>query len=443
MQVQNTQIGIQLMNIIYHNNMKKILIGLFICLIPLAGYGQSVFKRGIKIGNNKTGSEIVLIDSATTQGTDVTFYNGATILNATNNNTVDLVDVGFIKSDTVTTLATKHDLLNVEGGGGVSGKFYYLTGNIDDTGFPDAGDSSLLHTNFIGKHLTVFREGQLQAQHIDNTEQDGFRFNNLTGELIFRPVFGAGEQVELWATNTIEWEALTAEGDAGAAESVLLDSLIAVWEFDETSGSTFNESVNNYDGTGYSVTPNQAGKLGVSVGINTSGAVVVPYNAGLATTGDRLSISVWFKLDVLPSVAGTSESLVTLWDNTYHITHRIYVFTDNKLWGQTTNTTESEYYVSSTATVTTGTWYHGVFVVDGTGRVLKIYLNNVATTGNAFSGTLHAFNGNITIGNQQNGYNQNVRGVVDQVVYSYQRYTVADVALLYNGGSGRAYPFNE
>ena len=137
---------------------------------------------------------------------------------------LELSSVGFVKSDTTTTLATKTDILNIEGGTGVSGKFYYLSGNVDDTGFPNSGDSTLLHTSFIGKHITVFREGQLQAQHNDNTDQDGFWMNNLTGELTFRPVLSAGEQLELWATNTIEWEALTAEGDAGAAESVLLDS---------------------------------------------------------------------------------------------------------------------------------------------------------------------------------------------------------------------------
>ena len=430
------------MNIIYHN-MKKILICLFVCLLPLAGYGQSVFKRGIKIGNNKTGSEIVLIDSATTQGTDVTFYSGAAILNATNNNDVQLADVGFVKTDTVTTLATKTDLLNIEGGGSVSGKFNYLTGNVDATGFPDAGDSSLLHTSFIGKHVTVFREGQLQAQHNDNTEQDGYRFNNLTGEIIFRPILGAGEQLEIWATNTIEWEALTAEGDAGAAESVLLDSLIAYYPLDEPTGTTANEQVSSFNGTVYTATVGSAGKVGLAVTMGTNGAIVVPYAAGLLPQSDRMSVSLWVKTSTLPSVAGVSYRLFTLWDATTHITSSVYIYTDNKIWATFMNTSATEYFVSSAGTVSNDTWYHVVAVCEGAGRAVKLYVNNVLSTGNVFTGTLHAFDHSLVIGNEQNGYGVYLRGVIDEVGYWYQRLVTADVALLYQGGSGRAYPFNE
>ena len=47
------------------------------------------------------------------------------------------------------------------------------------------------------------------------TGQDGFSDNNLTGKLTFRPVLSAGEQLEIWATNTIQWESLVAEEQRG------------------------------------------------------------------------------------------------------------------------------------------------------------------------------------------------------------------------------------
>ncbi len=347
---------------------------------------------------------------------------------------------------------TQDQFASFEGSGGGLG-MYELRGIIGTTtGIPTNGDSLIINTGFISHpHVLVYRDGVLQwfnsgLTNNTGTREDAYVFNQTTGTIIVRPVFITGEVITVHAFDPIVWNSLSPEGGGGGGGggglSPLRDSIISVWEFNETSGNYFSDVVNDYNGTGYSTTPNQAGKLGVAVKTNYKGAVVVPYNAGLALTGDRLSISVWFKLDTLPSVTGTSESLVTFWDNTYHITHRVYVFTDNKLWGMTTNTTETEYFVASAATVSTGTWYLGVFVVEGTGRTLKIYLNNVVTAGNAFSGSLHAIDGNVTIGNQQNGYTQNVRGVIDQVGYWYQRLSIADVVLLYYAGSGRAYPFN-
>ena len=355
---------------------------------------------------------------------------------------LELSSIGFLKADTNTTLATKTDILNIEGGTGVSGKFYYLIGNVDDTGFPNSGDSTLLHTSFVGKHITVFREGQLQAQHSDNTGQDGFWMNNLTGELTFRPVLSAGEQLELWATNTIEWEALTAEGDAGAAQSVLLDSLIAYYSLDETTGNNSNDVVGNFDGSVYTSTVGAAAKVGLGVTIGSTGAIVIPYAAGLAPVADKMSFSLWVNTSTLPSVAGVPYRLFTLWDATMHITHSVYIYTDDKIWASFMNTTDDEYFVSSAGTVSNGTWYHIVAVCEGTGRTLKLYVNNVLATGNAFSGTLHAFDHSAVIGNEQNGYAVWLRGTIDEVGYWYQRLLPADVVLLYQGGSGRTYPFN-
>ena len=110
-------------------------------------------------------------------------------------------------------------------------------GNIDSLGFPDAGDTSLTHTTFIGKHLSLYRDGVLQQTHTDNTQQDGYWINNITGEIRVRPAFGASEQIEIWATNTIQWEMIVAEGGGGEAESTLLTGLKAGWKLDEEEGT--------------------------------------------------------------------------------------------------------------------------------------------------------------------------------------------------------------
>ena len=352
--------------------------------------------------------------------------------------------VAPIWADTIIYVATKSDLQNIIGSGG-GGKFYYLSGITDVEGYPEAGDSTITHTDFIGKYVLFFREGNFQQRHPNNTQTDGYWFNNTLGRLTVKPIFAANEQIYVMATNTIVFQHLIAEGEGGSppvTPSLLLDSLIAVWEFDETAGTNFNEEVGDFDGTGYNTTPNQPGKLGVSVKVGYKGAVVVPYASGLAVQADRLSLSAWFKLDTLPSVSGRTNRLITLWDNTHHITHALYVDTDNKVWGETVNTTDVVYYVTSAATVSVGTWYNAVFVCEGTGRTIKLYTNGTQAAGNSFSGTLHTFDGNITFGNQQNTYEHSFSGVIDQVVYWYQRLVPADIILLYNSGTGRAYPFN-
>jgi hypothetical protein len=60
---------------------------------------------------------------------------------------------------------------------------------------PVEGDSILTSTSYIGKTLDVYREGHYQYQNTSVNITDGFRFNSGTGQLIFRPVFGDGEQV--------------------------------------------------------------------------------------------------------------------------------------------------------------------------------------------------------------------------------------------------------
>jgi hypothetical protein len=155
-------------------------------------------------------------------------------------------------------------------------------------------------------------------------------------------------------------------------------------------------------------------------------------------------MSAWFKIDTLPSVSVKNNFLINFHDETYGTTHAMYLsYTDNKLWGQITNAAASplEYYVSSAATITTGVWHQAELVCEGNGRALSLYLDGVKATGNVFAGTLHAFNGNITLGNDQNGYPTNLRGTLDQVGYWYQRLMPADIILLYVSGVGKAFPF--
>jgi len=58
--------------------MKKILLIFLITILGSAAYSQTILKKGVIIGNNKTGSDIMLVDSLTQDGSVYKIYNGAT-----------------------------------------------------------------------------------------------------------------------------------------------------------------------------------------------------------------------------------------------------------------------------------------------------------------------------------------------------------------------------
>ena len=358
-------------------------------------------------------------------------------------------DLVWMKTDTGYThkQVVSYDQLMAYTGGGSGLNFYELKGKVGiSQGFPEDGDSIIPHSAFADySHLMVYRDGLLQwfngpVPH--NTVGEGYVLDQEAEQIIVRPILAQGENVVIQAFAPVLWNTLVPEGVGGS--SPLLDSLYAYWRCNELEGPYINDEVDGYIGTGYDAGPGWTGKLGTGVHFFSAGsAITVPYDADLGPTGDKLSISVWFKLDQLPSVSGVRNAFFTLWDNTNHIVTQLYAFTDNKIWGEVENSSGSEYFVSSSGTVTTGSWYHAVLVCEGTGKSLKIYLNNVQTTGNVFSGTLRSYNGNITIGNDQATYDKAVRGNMDEIGFWYQKLTTLDVALLWNSSSCRTYPFND
>lgn len=364
-----------------------------------------------------------------------------------------LNDYALLSTDTNTYggAITKNyfDTYNLAGTGG---KFYVLSGNIDSLGFPATNDTSITHTNFIGKHVTIYREGSLQQQHFNNTEQDGFWFNSVTGEVRVRPAFTGGEQIEIWVTNTIEWESLIAEGEGGdpPATSDLLDSLLAYYDLDELSGVIVNDSRGDNDGT-TTATINQAGKLGRSELFANPNAITIPYDASLIPQADEFTISLWFKLTQMPSTAGRAMFLFA-YNNSAEPYQPIYISlesdVDNYVAFRLTNSTGTEFaYETDQSSVpyTTGSWYHVVCVNEGNGVNAKIYVNgvNVSSYSSAvFTGTIASFNTNISIGNIANGYNYAVVGNVDEIAIFDEALTSAQVTELYNSGAGLTYPFN-
>jgi hypothetical protein len=375
-------------------------------------------------------------------------------LNAVRAAAQSIGNIAWMKTDTAYThknVISFDQLMNYVGGGAIG--MYELKGIVDTTtGMPAAGDSLIINTGFIAHpHVLVYRAGVLQYFNSGRSvnvpkRANAYVFNQATGTITVKPVFATGEKVIVHAFDPIVWNSLTPEGGSGGGggggASPLLDSLVAVWKLDNMGGTLVTESVSGYNGQAYGATLGDAGKIGLGATFTATNSIIVPYNVALSPTGDRMSISLWYKPSALASVTGHALNLWTSYDATSHVTQNISVDNANDyIYCDFMNTTGTEYLAHNVTPIVAGSWYHIVAVCDGATRPVKVYVNDVAFAGNTFSGTLHTTDDVTVIGNQNQGYSQNALGVIDDVVLSRQRFTKEDVALLWAGGVGNTWPW--
>ena len=341
-----------------------------------------------------------------------------------------LGDYAWLKTDTTygqaKQVVTQTQLASFEGGGSGLG-IYRLRGIVGTTeGFPVNGDSIIINTGFITHpDIELFRDGSLQWYNMglnNNTGilEDTYVFNQTTGTIIVRPTFMTGEKVIVKAVDPIIVHELVPEGGTGGGGdpggSTLLTDLIAYWQLDETTGSTFVDEVGTNDGT-TTATRSSTAKIGYALDYDTNTDYgSVPYNATLAFTGDTLSIAFWMKLDALPT--GVYAWLYTASiDAIPYSSVSIYIASDGRLRFKVINTTNVE-YVAQTGTTpfVTGTWYHIIGVLPPTGP-LELYINNVssATSADTFVGALKQFTDPIYLGNNSDAATFAPNGQIDEV----------------------------
>jgi hypothetical protein len=229
----------------------------------------------------------------------------------------------------------------------------------------------------------------------------------------------------------------------------LSDNAIACWHLNETTGTDFAEEVSANDGTGSGVTANASGKLDKAVSWNSAaGYIQIPGAVSSGQfTGNKVSISMWIKLDNLPSVTGNSIYLLNLHRGAYNPINMI-IATDDRLYFYTMASppTYSEYSNSNAISDTTN-FIHIVCVCDGIGTENKIYINGSDATNS--SNTLVS-NIDTSVGNTANDCigassptagTEGMVGKIDEVVIWNRALSSSEVTSLYNGGSGLAYPF--
>lgn len=375
----------------HYRKMKKILFFL-IFLYGIGLSGQSVFVKGVKIGD----ATKVQIDSISDNGGVLKIYSGASRITESDviHDTIEAVRAAAVSID---------DYLSDFEGGGSGYTRYDLSGKVDDTGFPATGDSLIINTGFVGRTILFFREGKLQQMHTDNTETDGYHFNQATGTLTVRPVFGAGEQLIVQAYEPVNVVGLVPEGGAGAGgssgESTLLTDLLAFYKMDEVSGTVVNDVLGVNNGV-TTATVNATGVFGKCFHFDTNtDDAYIPYSASMVPAGSTFTVSLWVKYDVLPVANDYLFTLKTT--DAYYWTHILYVDVNGAVHFNVYNSSHTLYesYTANSAIAATDTWYHLTAIVDGA-NPLQIYVGDseVSTTHPTFSGTFAAFTSTVNIG---------------------------------------------
>ena len=224
----------------------------------------------------------------------------------------------------------------------------------------------------------------------------------------------------------------------------LLNGLIAHWRADESSGNTLYDVSNNYNLTLYlNPSLNYAGVVNTCIDIDSSRSNT--YNNSTApfdNVSDNFSVSFW----VYPHRIGLSGD--RYYFRTMHGSSPWYSLTSynqsnsSNLVFRVRDACAGDY--SATATINASTWYHVVGVVEGIGKYIKLYVNDVSSrSSNTLAKNILDHNQGFNFGNGYNGSAEGAYAALDEMTMWSRALNEEEIAALYNSGSGLAYPFVE
>jgi len=347
----------------------------------------------------------------------------------------DIRQIAWTKPDTIIYLATKKDIQNLAGSGGMSTK-YKLQFTVGDAGYPDIGDSVITHTAWAGREVEVFKGGDaLYYNTGDVNLKPGFRKNNTTGQITVRPVFSSEEQIIINAydpTNVV-WLSV-----AAAQSTLITGGIKAYYKLNETTGTVVNDEVASYDGT-TNATVGIIGKDGYAEQFNGISQFI---NLG-NTVGDMdtcdFTITAWINPSAYPGAWCVSGVFGT-WGDYPYFYMGIDQGTGNKATG-VINFSGTNIEVFSNETIPLDTLTHLAMLCDRDGN-MTLYVNGALQTDtqNISAGVaINMDNNNMhtigQIGTTYSGYN--FTGIIDEVGIYPRLLTESEITEAMN----ETYPF--
>ena len=168
-------------------------------------------------------------------------------------------------------------------------------------------------------------------------------------------------------------------------DSALLTDILYNFPLLEASGTTVTDDVNSLQGTS-TATPTIYGQ-----DFANAGSISIPY-ATIIPTGDKVSVRVRFKMDVLPSVL-THDVVLLKYAYTPAPWWTIQVSvraSDNKPMFEVANQLAVMYDAIGANDLSVDTWYEIVGICRGNSTKLELYVNGTevgSATADTFSGT--------------------------------------------------------
>ncbi|GBE19284.1 protein metal binding site [archaeon BMS3Abin17] len=208
--------------------------------------------------------------------------------------------------------------------------------------------------------------------------------------------------------------------------------VVALYHFD---GNADDSSWNGNDGAVNGATLT-SGKLGQAYEFDGVDDYVDIIDKPELSGGHDLTVSVWFKTNVLGGSSSTPIPLVMKWLGTSDKDWGLGISESKLYWGyESNNNGWNAPGLSGITTLSTGVWYHATFTYNGSN--VTIYLNGVEENSTNLPTKTPDTSQNVEIGKA--GYRNNYfNGIIDEVAIYNRALTHDEISELYNSGTGVA-----
>lgn len=218
----------------------------------------------------------------------------------------------------------------------------------------------------------------------------------------------------------------------------LRDNCLTYLKLDEPSGTNAINAVAPLVWTSANCTVNQTGILNKAYSFNGTSSTITPASEPIGTS-DSVSISAWVKITTNGGCVfgrGSDSS-----GNGWSMNATAPVGAPMSLQLVTTSGGPAQYGATGTTNLSTGTWYHVVYVWNA-GVHIKVYLNGTNEGTTATATTLLRTSGvGSSFGNSLNPPGAYFDGLIDEAVLWNRALTADEVTTLYNSGAPYAFPF--
>lgn len=205
------------------------------------------------------------------------------------------------------------------------------------------------------------------------------------------------------------------------------DGLVAAWHFDENSGTVAHDTQGQHDGTvtGATWVPGISGSALLFDG--STGNVLIPNNSGFNPVDDKISFSLWFKLNQV----GSSGSFIF-----QNVKYLVRIDAQGKVGFALYTPVWASIYLNWADRILDTDWHHVAATYDG--ATMKLYIDGVLKISGSNSGAMQSTTANVMLG-KQNTINP-LDGILDEVLMYNRALTQEEITQIHtatpNPGNG-------